>query len=227
MSRWRYFVTAQAEENVGFAVLGGVMMSVVAWLATLVFAGPRLEVSKAISMVVDAGPDRSGSRYRVKVLNRSRLFDVGDLELQAQLVVRGLNPTKPKNATTFTIPVSTESAFPVLHRRSRQWRRKKVGWQRRRAGRVYTLRHRELQGGGVDRMTQPLIERLRRCDLELADLLSIGDDSFVRLVVAASHPLSGYRRSVVVIYGAEDLIAGTFEDHDSVRITSGNVPGDD
>lgn len=220
-------VTAQAQESVGFAVLGGVMMSIVAWLATLVFAGPRIEVSEAISVVADAGPDRTGSRYRVKVLNRSRLFDVGDLDLQAQLVVRGLNPAKPKNATTFTIPVSTESAFPVLHRRSRQWRKKDVGWQRRRAGRVYTLRYLELRGGGLERMTQPLLERLRRGDLELAELLSMGDDSFIRLLVAASHSLSGYRRSAVVIFGAEDLVVGTFEGHDSVEITSGKAPGDD
>jgi hypothetical protein len=212
-------VSTLAEDNVGFAVLGGVTISIVAWLATLVFVGPRVSVSQAISVVKDAGPERSDIRYRVKVLNRSRWFDVSNLELQAQLVIRGLNPRKPKNATTFAIPVATETPFPVLHRRSRQWRKKKPGWQRRRAGRSYTLRHRQLGGGGTSRLTQPIVARLRAGELELPELLATGDDAFVRLVVSAAHPLSGYHRSVVVIYEASDLQEGTFEDHDSVELT--------
>ncbi len=87
-----------------------------------------------------------------------------------------------------------------------------------RTGRMYSLRLENIRGGGFDRLSQELRARLARNQVPLEELLSLGDEAFVRIGIAATHGLSGARRVYSLKYGLDEIEYGKFERGSSVRI---------
>src|SRR5690348_7564769 len=98
----------------------GAVASFVAWAVVVWLLTPRLRVSE-INRHFDTSHPR-GVRYRIKVINASRVWGVGDLTIDARVVLVGLDPENPKSRTSLVLPVAEDRIFPVLARRH-MWRR--------------------------------------------------------------------------------------------------------
>jgi hypothetical protein len=193
----------------------GVVASLVAWAVIAWSLVPRLQVSRP-----NRYPDPShpvGQRYRIKLRNTSWFWAVGDLRVDARLVIVGLDANQPRNRTSLVLPVAEGEAFPALESAGLPWRRA----PHVDAERTFTFRIAEMRGGGLRRLPKSVRERLgdRSLDDLLEALQQVGHECYFRLAVSATHGLSGVRRTRTVRVRIDDFETGEFETG-SVRIVS-------
>ncbi|HZN14153.1 MAG TPA: hypothetical protein VFB78_07805 [Acidimicrobiales bacterium] len=164
---------------------------------------PRIEVSALNEQPDSTKP--SGVRYRVKVRNRSRVWRVGDVSLHVRVIVVGWNEDHPTSRTSLIVPVA--DAFPALERRPLR------GWSKDHdEERSYTLHLNELHGGGLHRLPAFVTTQAREDTLTMTRLLGTGrTDAFVRIAVAATHGVSGLRRTYTQKVRAGEIQFGDFQ----------------
>lgn len=164
----------------------------------LVGLRPRLLVSR---ICVDQEPlNRNGRRYRVKIVNKSRRTTVADLSASAQVVLRGLNPDKPRNRYRINIPVAL--SYPVLEPKGRV---------------VVRLRLEDAHSPSIGRLPDSTRQRIEYGTEQLENLVCNHED-FIRFALLASHGLTGFRRAFPYRYRRGDIIEGRFREGMSVEI---------
>jgi hypothetical protein len=191
----------------------GLLASLVGWLAIALLLTPRLKVSRLNRIQQDRIRHPSGYRYRVKLINRSRYFAVGDLNLHARLVIPGLDKARPDARTSIYLPVGTDTPFPVLSRRSK--REPDGEWER-----VYTINYLDMVGNGVSRLSPEIQDQLESRTITLHELLQIYPGSFIRFAVAGTHGRSGVRRTYITKFDIFTITEGEFQSG-SIGLKSG------
>ena len=187
---------------VGFVF--GLLASVVGWWAIALWLTPRLDVSSLNRIPQDVALHPSGYRYRIKLVNRSKRFAVGDLSLQARLVIRGLDVNRPTVQTSIYLPVGMEPSFPVLNSRSKGTPPEE--WER-----VYTIDYFKMRGNGVNRLPHQVLAGIKDRTIILSELLKTFPGSFIRFAVSGSHGRSGFRRTYPSKFYVDDITEGEFE----------------
>jgi hypothetical protein len=188
-------------QTVGFVL--GLLASLIGWWAIALWLTPRLEVSRLNRIPQDVALHPCGYRYRIKLVNRSRHYAVGDLTLHARLVIRGLDENRPEVQTSISLPVGTDTPFPVLTRRDKK--EPPEDWER-----VYTFDYFHMEGNALRRLPQPIKDALRQRTITLHELLEIYPGSFVRFAVAGTHGRSGFRRTYAGKFYRDTITEGEF-----------------
>jgi len=193
----------------------GIVASLIAWAAIAWSLVPRLQISK-----LNRHPDPSyavGLRYRIKVRNASWYWAIGDLRVDARLVIKGLDINHPNNRTSLVLPVADGAVFPALDSAGPPLKRR----PHFDAERTFTFRVGELRGGGIKRLPIDINSQLSAISLdELVRILQkSGFDCYLRVAISATHGFSGVRRTRSIRAAVEELETGDFEPG-SVRIVS-------
>ncbi len=128
-------------------------------------------------------------------MNRGWFWPLGDLMIDARLVVRGLDPDHPTHWTHFHLPISEGAPFPTIAKAGVPWMRKVK--RSTEMERVYRLRIDELRGKQFRLLPSVALAEVRSGDL-IGLMSALEREELradVRLAVAASHGLSGTRRT--------------------------------
>lgn len=186
----------------------GVAASTLSWLAIARSLTPRLDVSPLSRLPSSDEP--CGYRYRIKIVNRSWLWDAADVAIHARVVLRGLNSERPTNTTSLRIRI--DDPFPVLTSRRHQV----LPGDR---SRVYGLHVHDLSGDGAERLSDSTKARLTSRTITAEELMQEGSgEGFIRLAVTASHARSGLRRTYAYRVTAGDIEEGEFESPNHTKI---------
>lgn len=189
------------DQTVGLIL--GLLTSVVSWWVIALWLTPRLKVSSVNRIPQNKEQYPSGYRYRIKIMNRSRLFAVGDLNLQARLVLRGLDKERPEVQTSIYLPVGAETQFPVLTRRCKK--HPPEDWER-----VYTFDIFHMRGNALNRLPEIANAKLGDRTITLHELLEVRPECFVRFAVVGTHARSGFRRTFSRKFVKGDITEGEF-----------------
>jgi hypothetical protein len=182
----------------------GLLASVIGWWAIAMWLTPRLDVSGLNRIPQDLVQHPSGYRYRIKLSNRSRHFAISDLDLQARLVIRGLDEHRPGVQTSIYLPVGSESQFPVLTRRHKTGHPE--DWER-----VYTFDIYGMKGNALTRLPKDVRDGLSKKTITLDQILSRFPHSFVRFAVEGTHGRSGFRRAYTRTFHGTNISEGEFK----------------
>jgi hypothetical protein len=195
-----------------FSIVGGfgagIVASYVVWLLIARFHLPRIDVSDICRDHRSIEPLRY--RYRVKIRNPSRRRSVGDLNLAARLVIRGLHPSQPDGYTAFRLRLADTHPFPVLEPGE---------------GRIYTFKPIELEADGTATLPGHIRTGLETGHISLEALMGLGTDAFVRFAVSGSHEIGGLYRTSIRRFTVDDMVPGWFPREDSVDIERAGDPG--
>jgi hypothetical protein len=179
----------------------GIVASYVVWLLIARFHLPRIDISDICRDHRSLEPLRY--RYRIKIRNPSRRRSVGDLNLAARLVIRGLHRSRPDAYTAFRLRLADTHPFPVLEPGE---------------GRIYTFKPIELEADGSATLPAHVRTGLETGDISLEELMGIGTDAFIRFAVSGSHEIGGLYRTSIRRFTTQDIVPGRFPREESVDI---------
>ena len=137
-------------------------------------------------------------RYRIAVKNFG-LRDVADINVACRVVsIQGLNRDKPRNWTSFHIPVADDRPFPVI--------------DFLRVSAPNGLASQTSVEVGSNGFPMELPRALRPWGITLEELLSLGEAGCIPSgsAFSGSHEVGGLRRTASRRYTAADVIAGRF-----------------
>jgi hypothetical protein len=183
-------------EDILVGVALGLLTSLVGWWIVGRAITPKLALAPKISKL----PDETGKatwRYRVKLVNLRRWWlpdwPVVDLHVTGTLRVRGLSTSSIW--AYYSVPLGRGGDIELFPT-SRMFR-----------ARVYDM---DTESGDFQRFPKPIQDAIIRGDIELEDLLSVGEEAELQVVASGSHSYTQARRTVIKTYRRDDVVAGRF-----------------
>jgi gamma-glutamylcyclotransferase (GGCT)/AIG2-like uncharacterized protein YtfP len=180
--------------DIVIGLLIGLAASLVAWWLVTRAVAPKLDVSSEISKLPDESvPGRW--RYRIKVVNLRRWLllhgPAVDVRIVASLRLKGFDGYQ--GWTDFPIPIAHTGELDMIERNA-----------------LPRLRLYDMNAAHLQRLLGEQAFGKDTSHIALEDLLSLGEDSEIRVIVSAAHPYTGARRAVIGRYSLADITCGAF-----------------
>jgi hypothetical protein len=169
-------------------ILLGFIGSVILWYITTKVLTPRLSVSTTLEMTRDPA---GGLRYRFSLRNESHR-DAVDVIVKCTLFSEGWASGPPDEIATIDIPVSV-GQIDVMPGRRYFWSSSKSRLLDRVGDRFVTLYVRDISEFQKSKLNAETQRQLKHGEIGLKELLDLGRESFVNVVVYGFDRFSGSR----------------------------------
>lgn len=154
----------------------GILSSLTAWWLLFHVFVPTVSFSSFVSKISE--PDQEPLvRYRVKLRNDGRRSML-DLDVRIEARIRGINPRYPNNLTVVSVPVRGANVSTLGPKRSR----------------IVTLLLGKLPETETQLLPRGIRQRAAAGELQLEELLCLGAEAKLRVVVFGYDSFSGTRR---------------------------------
>jgi len=189
-------------------LLVGLFTSFFSWWVLFRWMAPTISISSSISRTPSSvsseeDDDKSGARYRIKIENSGRRPAV-DLQVTVFVRVKGLNDHQSTIWEVVHLPLATSGETTWTTPLMNPVRKSKLRTRLR-----ICLNH-------TDYCTKPhfpehICEKVARKELLLEDLLLLGTQAQVGVMVSGYDEFSGARKVFMKTYHSSDIKCGEFE----------------
>ncbi|HEV2754412.1 MAG TPA: hypothetical protein VG318_01370 [Actinomycetota bacterium] len=180
---------------IGFIL--GILGSLLSWWAIARYLGPKVVISKSIT-VVPTDLHAWGRPQRFKVLNKRRR-GISEVRAVARLRIKGLEAASliyPNSRLAFEISLSSVDNC--------------VDYIRGRDGWIFTLDPQQITSPYTVFLPTSIKEALAARTASMRDFLTLGDRAELEVFVSATDGYSGTRRTFSHTYLIDDIVQGYF-----------------
>lgn len=161
-------------------ILVGILCSFIAWWIVMHLITPKLRFSKAISKINSR--HTKGYDYRIKYENYGRRRIV-DLEMTVYLSILGLSKHRKKTWEVVQLELRDEGRLAYLDPVN------KAGWRR-----FVVFEVNKTEKFSREIFPTTIRNKIELGELELEDLLKLGEESFVEILISGYDNYSGSRK---------------------------------